>query len=106
MHEFQHQLYGPLIMLANSYGEQQNFIKSAELLKRALQCFPTEFTHHLSCIRLQMQLAENYFGLGCLADSMDCVEKAMTICRQSMGVEKKLFQKLFPLSILYMVSIF
>ena len=110
MHEIRHHLIHPLVMLSTSYLVQQNYYKSAELLKKALQCLPTE-SDHLFRSQGQVQLAQNYVCLGRLADAKNCIQNAMTVCRQLMGVEKKLFQRLFPLfpearAIVYTVSIF
>ena len=109
-HEFRHYLFDPLLKLSNSYLVQQNLTMSTEFLKKALQCLPNEFTENLYWLRGQVQLALNYVCLGRLADAKNCIQNAMTVCRQMMGVEKKLFQKLFPLSpearaILYTVFI-
>ena len=109
-HEFRHYLFDPLLKLSNSYLVQQNLTMSTEFLKKALQCLPDEFTDNLYWLRGQIQLALNYVCLGRLADAKNCVQNAMTACRQLMGVEQKLFQKLFPLfpkarAILYTVFI-
>ena len=96
LHEFRHYLFEPLYMLSASYLVQKNYNKSAELIERALACRLLAEVHPLWS-RVQVQLAQNYVCLGRFADAKNCVQNAMTVCRQMMGVEQKLFQRLFPL---------
>lgn len=98
MHEFRHHLHDPYTMLANSYGKLQNFDKSLAFVEKALQCFPAKFAHHWVCLKEQIHLAQNYIFIGRLSDAKICLQNAMTVCRHSMGIDKELFQKLFPLS--------
>lgn len=89
---FRHYLFEPYILLAMSYETKQNYYESISSAKKALECVPSDFHHLEFFLTEQIQLAKNY--LNCVND---CVQKSMVVCQQSMGVEKKLFHRLFPM---------
>ena len=95
-------------MLSIAYKTIMNDNQMCQAIAEELQCVPTEFTHHYFWLTEQILLAKNYFNLERFTDAKNCLQKAMSICHLSKGVEENLFFKLFPKvrHILYTVSIF